>query len=122
MIGFPKPCMHYELAFGFAMSSLDAFFALVMQCYHNGDLSKPKWSAINLEIPVAEIICGILSNIGTENVSTLNSHTRFKIEFLFAIVKPGGRKAYRSSFIRDFMDLNVAMWTSNNALTPDPDR
>ncbi|KAJ3269778.1 Protein O-mannosyltransferase 2 [Terramyces sp. JEL0728] len=33
---------------------------------------------------------------------------------------PGGHNAYKSSFLRDFMDLNVAMWSSNNALTPDP--
>nr|KAJ3422298.1 Protein O-mannosyltransferase 2 [Polyrhizophydium stewartii] len=35
---------------------------------------------------------------------------------------PGNANTYRSSFIRDFFDLNVAMWTSNNALTPDPDK
>ncbi|KXS10626.1 glycosyltransferase family 39 protein, partial [Gonapodya prolifera JEL478] len=35
---------------------------------------------------------------------------------------PGPRSAFRSSFFRDFIDLNVAMWTGNNALTPDPDK
>ncbi|KNC98481.1 uncharacterized protein SPPG_06181 [Spizellomyces punctatus DAOM BR117] len=35
---------------------------------------------------------------------------------------PGGKGAYRSKFLKDFIDLNVAMWTSNNALTPDPDK
>ncbi|KAJ3189028.1 Protein O-mannosyltransferase 2 [Irineochytrium annulatum] len=34
----------------------------------------------------------------------------------------GGIGAFKSSFIKDFADLNVAMWTSNNALTPDPDK
>jgi len=29
---------------------------------------------------------------------------------------------YKSKFINDFIDLNVAMWTSNNALVPDPDK
>lgn len=29
---------------------------------------------------------------------------------------------YKSSFFRDFIDLNVAMWSSNNALTPDPEK
>ncbi len=29
---------------------------------------------------------------------------------------------YKSSFVHDFIDLNVAMWTSNNALTPDPEK
>eukprot|EP00842_Homolaphlyctis_polyrhiza_P001838 jgi/Hompol1/2655/HPOL_002999-RA len=35
---------------------------------------------------------------------------------------PGGKNAYKGSFIRDFFDLNVAMWSSNNALTPDQDK
>ncbi|OAJ44520.1 dolichyl-phosphate-mannose-protein mannosyltransferase [Batrachochytrium dendrobatidis JEL423] len=35
---------------------------------------------------------------------------------------PGGKNAYKSSFFRDFIDLNVAMWSSNNALTPDADK
>ncbi|KAI9017818.1 Dolichyl-phosphate-mannose-protein mannosyltransferase-domain-containing protein [Gaertneriomyces semiglobifer] len=35
---------------------------------------------------------------------------------------PGGKGAYKSRFLKDVLDLNVAMWTSNNALTPDPDK
>ncbi|KAI8971453.1 Dolichyl-phosphate-mannose-protein mannosyltransferase-domain-containing protein [Mycotypha africana] len=35
---------------------------------------------------------------------------------------PAPPNAYKTSFIRDFIALNVAMWTSNNALTPDPDK
>jgi dolichyl-phosphate-mannose-protein mannosyltransferase len=35
---------------------------------------------------------------------------------------PAPKNAYKSSFIRDFISLNVAMWNSNNALTPDPDK
>lgn len=31
-------------------------------------------------------------------------------------------KLYRSSFLRDFWHLNVAMMTSNNALVPNPDK
>jgi len=30
--------------------------------------------------------------------------------------------AYKSPFLRDFIHLNVAMMTSNNALVPDPDK
>ncbi|ETN36343.1 uncharacterized protein HMPREF1541_08620 [Cyphellophora europaea CBS 101466] len=35
---------------------------------------------------------------------------------------PGDAKAYRSPFFTDFIHLNVAMMTSNNALVPDPDK
>ncbi|KAK9480319.1 Dolichyl-phosphate-mannose-protein mannosyltransferase-domain-containing protein [Lipomyces japonicus] len=35
---------------------------------------------------------------------------------------PGNAKAYKSPFFKDFVHLNVAMATSNNALVPDPDK
>lgn len=38
------------------------------------------------------------------------------------VVPPGEAKNYRSPFLRDFIHLNVAMSTSNNALVPDPDK
>ena len=37
-------------------------------------------------------------------------------------VPPGDAKSYRSPFLKDFIHLNVAMMTSNNALVPDPDK
>jgi len=37
-------------------------------------------------------------------------------------VPAGNAKLYKSPFWRDFIHLNVAMWTSNNALVPDPDK
>ena len=38
------------------------------------------------------------------------------------LVPPGEVGLYKSNFFRDFIDLNVAMWQSNNALTPDLDK
>ncbi|KJX96974.1 dolichyl-phosphate-mannose-protein mannosyltransferase [Zymoseptoria brevis] len=35
---------------------------------------------------------------------------------------PSAPGAYKSPFLRDFIHLNVAMMTSNNALVPDPDK
>ncbi len=35
---------------------------------------------------------------------------------------PSDPKVYRSPFLHDFIHLNVAMMTSNNALVPDPDK
>ncbi|CAD6505611.1 BgTH12-01101 [Blumeria graminis f. sp. triticale] len=35
---------------------------------------------------------------------------------------PANAKAYKSPFFQDFIHLNVAMMTSNNALVPDPDK
>jgi len=37
-------------------------------------------------------------------------------------VEPAPPSTYKSKFLDDFIDLNVAMWTSNNALVPDPDK
>lgn len=37
-------------------------------------------------------------------------------------VPPGEPGQYKSPFIHDFIHLNVAMMTSNNALVPDPDK
>ncbi|KAE8270556.1 hypothetical protein A4X09_0g1783 [Tilletia walkeri] len=45
----------------------------------------------------------------------IESHTNDKLP-------PGNAQKYRSPFFRDFIHLNVAMMTSNNALVPDADK
>ena len=37
-------------------------------------------------------------------------------------LSPSGLKIPKSSFFRDFIDINVGMWNSNNALIPNPDK
>lgn len=38
------------------------------------------------------------------------------------LLPPGSKSNYKTSFLKDFVHLNVGMYTSNNALTPDPDK
>lgn len=50
---------------------------------------------------------------------------QLRTECLYAnaeTVPPGEPGQYKSPFIHDFIHLNVAMMTSNNALVPDPDK
>nr|XP_031858200.1 uncharacterized protein CI109_006343 [Kwoniella shandongensis]KAA5525272.1 hypothetical protein CI109_006343 [Kwoniella shandongensis] len=50
-------------------------------------------------------------------------HTYWNVESHWNERLPAGNaKLYNSPFWRDFVHLNVAMWTSNNALVPDPDK
>ena len=50
-------------------------------------------------------------------------HTHWNVERHWNERLPAGDvKAYRSPFLRDFIHLNVAMKTSNDALVPDPDK
>lgn len=50
-------------------------------------------------------------------------HTHWNVESHWnERLPPGNAQAYSSPFLRDFVHLNVAMMTSNNALVPDPDK
>ncbi|KAJ1344456.1 hypothetical protein BSLG_001016 [Batrachochytrium salamandrivorans] len=66
--------------------------------------------------------------VGKEVKRIISLTTRFRLRhvpsgcLLRADVPSGGKNTYKSSFRRDFIDLNVAMWSSNNALTPDADK
>lgn len=70
-----------------------------------------------------EVVCQKKpNNDSTSNYWNIENHVNSKCNFHIYQVPPGGKEMYRSSFIRDFIDLNIGMWTSNNALTPDGDK
>ncbi|CAO1630114.1 unnamed protein product [Jaminaea pallidilutea] len=55
--------------------------------------------------------------------NTKDDHTYWNIESHWNSRLPSGdTKLYKSPFLRDFIHLNVAMMTSNNALVPDADK
>src|SRR5436853_4495906 len=70
-----------------------------------------------LEIPTRT---GMLRLIGTINVGPPRHLTSPKLTS--GVVPPADAGAYKSPFFQDFIHLNVAMATSNNALVPDPDK
>lgn len=35
---------------------------------------------------------------------------------------PAPENAFKSNFLEDFLQLNLVMWNTNNALLPDPDK
>ncbi|KAI8372721.1 Dolichyl-phosphate-mannose-protein mannosyltransferase-domain-containing protein [Radiomyces spectabilis] len=54
---------------------------------------------------------------------TDDPHSWWNVEEHWNDALPAAPKnAYKSKFLQDFWHLNVAMWTSNNALIPDPDK
>ncbi|KAI8824002.1 Dolichyl-phosphate-mannose-protein mannosyltransferase-domain-containing protein [Fimicolochytrium jonesii] len=74
-------------------------------------VSLPQWG-----FKQAEVVCQKEADNDSRNHWwNIEEHSHEKLQ-------PGGKNAYRSKFTKDFLDLNVAMWTSNNALTPDPDK
>ncbi|ODN79524.1 hypothetical protein L202_03485 [Cryptococcus amylolentus CBS 6039] len=59
----------------------------------------------------------------TKENNPKDPHTYWNVESHWNPRLPAGDvKLYKSPFWRDFIHLNVAMWTSNNALVPDPDK
>ncbi|PKK76569.1 PMT-domain-containing protein [Rhizophagus irregularis] len=58
-----------------------------------------------------------------KNNNPRDSFTHWNIERHWNDKLPsGGKSYYRSKFLHDFWHLNVAMYTTNNALVPDPDK
>ncbi|KAI3635152.1 hypothetical protein MIR68_006718 [Amoeboaphelidium protococcarum] len=75
---------------------------------HNVNL--PEWG-----FKQAEVVCDKYNKTDLYNIWNVESHWNDKME-------PGTKAEYKTSFIKDFIHLNVGMYTSNNALTPDPDK
>ncbi|KAI8829752.1 MIR motif-containing protein [Chytridium lagenaria] len=77
----------------------------------SGGATLPQWG-----FKQAEVSCQVNGkNNSDHNIWNVEQHVNEKLP-------PGGAKAFQSTFLKNFVDLNVAMWTSNNALTPDPDK
>ncbi|KAL9098780.1 MAG: hypothetical protein Q9163_005620 [Psora crenata] len=81
-------------------------------CYlRAGNVNLPQWGFKQIEVTCAK-----------EN-KPKDVYTHWNVESHWNERLPAGDPgSYKSPFLRDFMHLNVAMMTSNNALVPDPDK
>jgi len=84
----------------------------VLGCYlRAGNVNLPQWGFKQIEVTCTK------DNRPSDKYTHWNieAHTNEKLP-------PGDPGKYKSPFLRDFIHLNVAMMTSNNALVPDPDK
>ncbi|KAL8786618.1 MAG: hypothetical protein Q9195_008140 [Heterodermia aff. obscurata] len=81
-------------------------------CYlRAGNVNLPQWGFKQIEVTCVK-----------EN-KPRDVYTHWNVESHWNERLPAANAhSYRSPFLRDFMHLNVAMMTSNNALVPDPDK
>ncbi|WYZ37586.1 hypothetical protein EsH8_II_001092 [Colletotrichum jinshuiense] len=81
-------------------------------CYlRAGNVNLPQWGFKQIEVTC------------TKNNNPKDSYTHWNVEaHTNEKLPPGDPGSYKSPFIHDFIHLNVAMMTSNNALVPDPDK
>lgn len=84
----------------------------ILGCYlRAGNVNLPQWG-----FKQVEVTC-------TKENKPRDTFTHWNIEsHINPLLPKADRKAFRSPFFRDFIHLNVAMMTSNNALVPDPDK
>lgn len=84
----------------------------VMGCYlRAGNVNLPQWGFRQIEVTCAK------------DNNPRDTYTHWNVEAHTNEKLPAGNPGvYKSPFIRDFIHLNVAMMTSNNALVPDPDK
>ncbi|KAK9364599.1 Dolichyl-phosphate-mannose-protein mannosyltransferase-domain-containing protein [Lipomyces kononenkoae] len=84
----------------------------VLGCYlRAANLNLPQWGYKQIEVT-----CD-----GSNNPRDHFTHWNVELH-VNPRLPDGDSKAYKSPFLRDFVHLNVAMMTSNNALVPDPDK
>jgi dolichyl-phosphate-mannose-protein mannosyltransferase len=84
----------------------------VLGCYlRAGNVNLPQWGFKQIETTCT------MENKPSDVYTHWNveSHTNDRLP-------PGDPGSYKSPFLKDFIHLNVAMMTSNNALVPDPDK
>ncbi|KAE8378742.1 Dolichyl-phosphate-mannose-protein mannosyltransferase-domain-containing protein [Aspergillus bertholletiae] len=81
-------------------------------CYlRAGNVNLPQWGFKQIETTCVK-----------ENKPS-DVYTHWNVESHFNDrLPPGDPGSYKSPFLKDFIHLNVAMMTSNNALVPDPDK
>jgi len=84
----------------------------VLGCYlRAGNVNLPQWGFKQIEVTCVK-----------EN-NPRDTYTHWNVEAHWNEKLPeGDPDVYKSPFIHDFIHLNVAMMTSNNALVPDPDK
>ncbi|KAK4216253.1 family 39 putative glycosyltransferase [Rhypophila decipiens] len=84
----------------------------VLGCYlRAGNVNLPQWGFKQIEVTC------------TKENKPRDQYTHWNIEsHINEKLPPGDPGQYKSPFWKDFIHLNVAMMTSNNALVPDPDK
>ncbi|KAJ9132636.1 Dolichyl-phosphate-mannose--protein mannosyltransferase 2 [Pleurostoma richardsiae] len=84
----------------------------VLGCYlRAGNVNLPQWGFRQIEVTC------------TKENNPRDTYTHWNVEAHWnEKLPPGDPGQYKSPFIHDFIHLNVAMMTSNNALVPDPDK
>ncbi|CAN8103402.1 unnamed protein product [Discula destructiva] len=84
----------------------------VLGCYlRAGNVNLPQWGFRQIEVTC------------TKDNNPRDTFTHWNVEsHVNEKLPPGDPGQYKSPFIHDFIHLNVAMMTSNNALVPDPDK
>ncbi|KAK7746907.1 Dolichyl-phosphate-mannose--protein mannosyltransferase 2 [Cytospora paraplurivora] len=84
----------------------------VLGCYlRAGNVNLPQWGFRQIEVTC------------TKDNNPRDTYTHWNVEAHWnEKLPPAEPGQYKSPFIHDFIHLNVAMMTSNNALVPDPDK